>query len=262
MPDAAVNGALIHYEEAGSGPPLLLLHGGLGTALLHWWRELPRFAARFRVIAPDLRGYGRSSPPRDFPPDFYGRDAADMAALLTAAADEPAHVLGWSDGGIVALVLAATRPDLVRSLIVVGAQARLLPEERAGWPAMVDLSGWSEGARRRHVEAHGSDNWAAMLQRVIPGYAHILEAEGGEIVSRRLDAIRCPTLIIHGEDDPIVPSVHAQELHAAIAASRLHIYPHTGHLPQREHEADFHERASAFWDETEASDRRHPPCSR
>src|SRR5215211_3985816 len=140
MPEIMLPDATLHYEEAGSGDPLLLLHGGLGTALLHYRREIPFFAERYRVIAPDMRGYGGSSPPREYPIDFYQQDAADMAALLDSLDARPAHVLSWSDGSIVALVLAVMRPDLVRSLALWGGEAMLLEEERANWPMLADVS--------------------------------------------------------------------------------------------------------------------------
>jgi len=82
MPTITLPDGTFHYETAGSGDPLLMLHGGLGTALLHFRREIPVFAEHYRVIAPDMRGYGQSSPPREYPLDFYSQDAADMAALL------------------------------------------------------------------------------------------------------------------------------------------------------------------------------------
>src|SRR5205823_996108 len=122
MPEITARGITFHYEEAGAGEPLVLLHGGLGTGALHWWRELSFFARCLRVIAPDMRGYGRSTPPRNFPPDFYRRDAEDMAALIRATGAAPAHVLGWSDGGVVALILAAEHPEVVRSLITVAGE--------------------------------------------------------------------------------------------------------------------------------------------
>lgn len=246
MPEVAVNGTALHYEEAGAGEPLVLLHGVFGTALLHWWREIPFFAQHFRVIAPDMRGYGRSSPPRDFPPDFYQRDADDMAALLRAADAYPAHVLGWSDGGIVALALAVRHPDLVRTLIVVSGQAYQLPQEREAWRRLIDTSTWSEGALRRFVEAQGPRNWPGILERMFAGYVRILEEQGGEIVRARLGEIHCPTLIIHGENDDTVPVSHAHDLHRAVAGSQVHIYPDTGHLPHREHEEDFRARVLAF----------------
>jgi valacyclovir hydrolase len=246
MPDVGVNGARLHYEEEGAGEPLLLLHGGLGTAQLHWWREIPYFARRFRVIAPDMRGYGRSTPPREFPPDFYHQDGADMAALLRAVGHGPAHVIGWSDGAIVALVLAVRHPDLVRTLVSVSGEARLHPHERAGWPALVDTSRWSEGALRRFVETQGPLNWPGIFQKMLDGYESVFTVHGGEVISARVHEIACPTLILHGEADPVVPVEQAYALHAAIAGSTLHIYAGAGHQPYREHEEDFRARVLDF----------------
>jgi valacyclovir hydrolase len=238
MPTLELPDTVLHYETAGTGTPLLLLHGGLGTALLHFHREIPLLAERYRVIAPDLRGYGRSSPPRHFPPDFYHRDAADMAALLDAVAGEPAHVLGWSDGAIVALILAVTDPHLVRSVAIWGGQASNLEQERAAWDHLIETDSWPPRALERFKEAQGPENWPGILQRLHAGYSAILDA-GGEIISRRLGEIRCPVLIIHGADDDIVPVVHAYSMHAAIPLSELHVWPGVGHLPHREREAEF-----------------------
>ncbi|CAG0967235.1 partial Haloalkane dehalogenase, partial [Anaerolineae bacterium] len=105
----------IYYETLGKAdrPPLLLMHG---------WMEVGRdlaavgnalAGAGYRVILPDLPGYGRSVPPqRTYPPDFYQRDAAIMAGLLDQLGLTSAHVMGFSDGGEVALLIGVTRPDL------------------------------------------------------------------------------------------------------------------------------------------------------
>lgn len=247
MPEVSVNGTCLHYVEAGAGEMMLLVHGSLGTAQLHWWREIPFFAQYFHVIAPDLRGYGRSSPPREFPPDFYHRDAEDIAALLRVLTSGPVHVLGWSDGAIVALVLAVKHPDLVRTLITVSGEACLHPDERAGWPALIDTARWTQGARRRFIEAQGPENWPGILQKMLDGYESIFTVYGGEIISRRLHEITCPTLILHGENDPVVPVAQAHALHAAIAGSELYIYPAGGHQPYREHEDDFRTRVLDFY---------------
>ncbi len=248
MPTIRASGTTIVYEDVGDGPPLLLLHGGLGTARLHWWKEIPFFAERFHVIAPDLRGYGRSAPPRDFPLDFYERDAADMAALLQQTGHVPAHVLGWSDGAIVALVLAVTHPELVRTLIVVSGEAHILPEEQEGWRLLVDTSQWSESALRRFIEEQGPQNWPGIFDRLLAGYRAVLERRDGEIISGRLHEIRCPTLIVHGEDDPIVPVVHAYEMVQRIPGAWLSVYAGCGHFPHREREEEFRERVLAFLD--------------
>lgn len=237
MPTITLPDTTLHYEEAGSGDPLLLLHGGLGTALLHYRRDIPFFAERYHVIAPDMRGYGQSSPPREYPLDFYHRDGADMAALLDALKLGPAHVLGWSDGSIVALVLAVTRPALVRSLALWGGEAMLLPQERENWPVVADTSTWSPRAVERFVELQGPLNWPGILDRMLAGYNAVLDA-GGEIVSRRLGEIRCPVLVMHGEADDVVPVVQAHNLKAGIPHAELHIFPNAGHVLHRERETE------------------------
>ncbi|MGE0541470.1 MAG: alpha/beta fold hydrolase [Dehalococcoidia bacterium] len=236
MPTIDIPDTTIHFEDAGSGAPLLLLHGGLGTALLHYRREIPFFAGRHRVIAPDMRGYGGSAPPRDYPIDFYQRDAADMAALLDALDARPVHVLGWSDGAIVALVLAVVRPDLVRSLALWGGEAKLLEVERSIWPVLADASVWPQRAVERFIEAQGPLNWPGILDRMVAGYTAVLDG-GGEIISQRLDEIRCPVLIMHGEQDDVVPVVHAQILKDAIPQAEVHLFPESGHALHREQES-------------------------
>ena len=234
MPEIAVNGTVLHYEEAGEGPPLMLLHGGGGTALLHFRNEIPELAAAgFHVVAPDLRGYGRSSPPRDFPPGFYQRDAADMAALIRALDLAPAHLAGWSDGGITALLLAADHLDIARTLAVWGAEAYIKPEERAGWAQMVNWQAWPQRTLDRFIAAQGPLNWPGVLERMREGYERELDA-GGNIVADRLDRISSPTLILHGDADEGVPVAHAHELHASIRGSELRVFPGGAHALHRD----------------------------
>jgi len=245
MPEIAVNGTILHYEQAGSGDPLLLLHGGGGTALMHFRREIAVLGEQFRVIAPDMRGYGTSSPPRLFEPGFYDLDAGDMAALLTTLGTGPAHICGWSDGSIVALILAVEHPDLVRSLCLWGAEGRILPEEREAWPAIVRWQDWPERTRERFAAAQGPLNWPGMLERMLEGYGRVLDA-GGEVVAQRLDRVRCPTLLMHGEADDVVPVAHAHELNRLIAGSELCLFPDTGHTLHRERHDELLARIVAF----------------
>src|SRR5215208_4621752 len=107
----------LHVEEHGSGDTLLL-HQGLGQGSWAWRYQVPVFAQRFRTIAFDTRGTGRSRAP-DEP---YGIDAlaGDAAEILDG---RPAHVAGFSMGGYVALTLALTHPQLVRSLVLAGTGA-------------------------------------------------------------------------------------------------------------------------------------------
>lgn len=171
-----------------------------------------------------------------------------MAALLRHTGLYPAHVLGWSDGAIVALILAVQHPELVRTLVVVSGEARILPQEREGWRLLVDTDGWSEGARRRFIEEQGPLNWPGIFDRLLAGYHAVLERRGGEIISGRLHEIRRPTLIVHGEDDPIVPVLHAYEMAQRIPGAWLSVFAGCGHFPHREREEDFRERVLAFLD--------------
>ncbi|MGI8551668.1 MAG: alpha/beta fold hydrolase [Dehalococcoidia bacterium] len=246
MPKIWLGDSELYYEESGSGPPLLLLHGGLGTAMLHFWREIEFFSHSYHVIAPDLRGYGRSSPPRVFGPDFYFRDADDIAHLIEQLGLAPVHLAGWSDGGIAGLIVAVRHPELLRSLAVWGAQARLTPEEREHWNSLIDTTTWSEGAKRRFIEAQGPRNWPEILQRMLKGYHAFYNAGQGEIVSRHLGEIALPVLILHGALDPVVPVLHAYEMKASIPNAKLRIFESAGHALHRESEVELREELLRF----------------
>ena len=98
------------WDEQGVGEPLVLLHGGLTTNAT-WAAQMSDFAAHFRVIAPERRGHGHT--PDVEGPLSYDAMAADTIAFVTALVGGPAHLVGWSDGGIVGLLVAMARPDLV-----------------------------------------------------------------------------------------------------------------------------------------------------
>ncbi len=115
MTSLAVDGVDLHYTELGAGDPLLLVHGtGAYSAI---WGEVPALlAASHRVIVYDRRGFGRSQGELAANPH---RHVLDAAALLEHTDAAPAVVVGWSGGGVLALDLAASRPDLVRSLVLI-----------------------------------------------------------------------------------------------------------------------------------------------
>src|SRR5262249_3331731 len=111
------NGVYTYYDEHGSGEPLVLLHGGLvdGDSFA---QQTPAFAERFRVIVPDRRRHGRTADVEG--PISYAVMADDTIAFMDALGTGPAHVVGWSDGGDVGLLVAIKRPDLVRRLVTIG----------------------------------------------------------------------------------------------------------------------------------------------
>ncbi|MCB8988917.1 MAG: alpha/beta fold hydrolase, partial [Ardenticatenaceae bacterium] len=123
------DGAALAYLDTGEGRPLLLMHGFTGTARAHLGSLIDTWQTTHRLIAPDLRGYGASQPPtRSFPPDFYQRDADDMAVLLRYVGCGPALVLGFSDGAESAILLAAAYPELVRGVVAWGVSGVISPE--------------------------------------------------------------------------------------------------------------------------------------
>jgi len=123
MPQAAINGITLHYLDEGLGEPLVLLHG-LGSCGEDWVLQTQFFAPRFRVIAPDLRGQGRSSKP----PGHYSiaQLATDVTALLGALSIDSAHLVGLSLGGLVAQQIAIDTPRRARSLTLTNTFAYLL----------------------------------------------------------------------------------------------------------------------------------------
>jgi len=113
MPYAEVGDISMYYEEQGSGETLVLLHGGTGAISLPasgWAGLAPAFAERYRAIQIEHRGHGRTSNPSGR--IAYDQVAEDMAAFIEVLGLAPAHVAGVSDGGIAALVVGMTRPEL------------------------------------------------------------------------------------------------------------------------------------------------------
>jgi valacyclovir hydrolase len=121
MPKMAVRGINLHYLQRGTGRPVLCLPGALGTGMTDFGPQLETWSANLRVIAPDPRGCGDSRPPsRDFPHEFFRRDADDMAALMTALGHERFLLAGWSDGANSAALLASAYPERVGRLVIWG----------------------------------------------------------------------------------------------------------------------------------------------
>ena len=111
---------------------VLLLHGFAGTPETDFEAQLPRLRHRYRVLAPHLHGYGRSSQRSSYALSYYRDDVADMIALLDMLQINHVRVLGFSDGAIVGLLLAALHPERVKMLAVLGAQPTINAQDAAG----------------------------------------------------------------------------------------------------------------------------------
>jgi len=261
MPAVALGDVTLHYETRGpgDGTPIMLLHG-LGSSSADWALQLPVLAARHRVIAPDLRGHGRSSRPRGR--FTVAAMADDVARLLTALAAPPAHVVGLSLGGCVAQALALDRPDRVRSLTLVNAFARPAAAGPRGALRMLARLGLLACAPMRVVAAHVArglfprpDQRELYLAAVasLAGnprrtYVASLRALAGFDVRRRLGELRCPTLVVAGDRDQTVPLAAKRLLERSIPGAKLLIIPDSGHATPYDQATPFTSALLAFID--------------
>jgi valacyclovir hydrolase len=232
--------ARIYFEECGDGEPLLLLPGfsqsGDDLATLR-----NALAATYRVIVADLPGSGRSQPqPRTYTASYYEDDAHSFAALLEHLAVGPAHLIGFSDGGEVALLMAALTPDHARALVTWGAAGQLSDPEgqlRAMMRNLVDHPiPPLQGYRDFLVGYYGEANARAMAQNLVQGQSAIINGEKqGQLAIALADRINCPTLLITGEHDMFAPPPLIQELAARIPYAETRIVEGAGHDVQNSH---------------------------
>lgn len=250
------DGAPLSYLDQGSGPAMLLLHGFTGTARRHLGELIDYYAARYRVLAPDLRGYGASSPPpRRLSPDFYRRDAADMACLLDHLAVGPAVVLGFSDGAESALLLAALRPDLARGAAAWGVSGVISAEHVVAVQDWLPVQAWGleRAAWREEIIAdHGEGQWQPLIEGWVQAATAILAA-GGNICLEEAAHIRCPVLLINGEGEEGNLPQDVQRLAAAIPGARLHFVSQSGHAVHRQQPQRFLALVDAFLAELAAA---------
>lgn len=249
MPYADVNDQHFWYEEAGQGDAVVMLHGFTGTARADLGEEIDFFSRFYRVIAPDLRGYGRSGPkPRLFGPDFYVQDARDVGALLDVLGVDRAHVLGYSDGGESAVLVAIERPDRARSVVAWGLTGVFGPEIANVAEVFLPASEWPEKRPAWTADIlarHGPDalepmveGWSAAVKQII--------AAGGDVSLGLAHEIQCPVLMINGEHDTGNPEHLARQLAERIPACTFEIWPGLGHPVHKEAPKAFHARVLKF----------------
>ncbi|TRY88995.1 hypothetical protein DNTS_032294 [Danionella cerebrum] len=230
----SVNGVDLHHQLVGAGEhAVLLLPGALGSGETDFAPQLQGLDKnRFTVVTWDPRGYGCSRPPeRDFPNNFFHRDAKDAVDLMQALGFKRFSLLGWSDGGITALIAAALNPKLVDKMVVWGANAYVSKEDVQIYQceALRDVSVWSERMRRPMEQMYGVQCFQETWHNWVDGISRFIHNPNGSICVDILPLIRCPTLIIHGAKDPVVPSFHPQFLQERIRDARLHVFPDGKH---------------------------------
>jgi pimeloyl-ACP methyl ester carboxylesterase len=223
-----VNGADLYVEERGAGEALVLLHGMTGTS--GDWRhtfDLERLAQRFRVIAPDARGHGRSTNPTG---EFsFAGCARDVLAILDALGVERAKAVGVSLGAKTLLHLATLAPARVKTMILVSATPRFPEATRALFrEAAVAPHSQEEWDRMRTLHVHG-DEAIARLWELPRRFAD--DPNDMAFTSEALATITARTLLVTGDRDPFYPVELAVEMYRAIPRSSLWVVPEALHSP-------------------------------
>ena len=253
-----VDGRTIAYRRAGTGPALVLLHGGWSDSR-EWRRQLEMLSDEFDVVAWDAPGCGGSSDPR---PDYGMADYADdVAGLIEALELERPHLGGLSFGGGLAIAMHQRHPDLVRSLVLASAYAGWagsLPSDEAAARleqvrSEIDLpkEQWVEsflpGLFARPVPPEVTTEVVAiMCDARTEGVRPMSEAFAVADLRPALPGVNVPTLVIHGEADTRAPLHVAETLHQAIAGSQLRVLPGVGHCCNVEHPEAFNDAVREF----------------
>lgn len=234
-PSAAGAGpARIHYRERGQGEVVLLLHGGWGHDAYPFDAQLEALARRWRAIAPDRIGYGRSGRLAGLEDGFHVRMAEETLQVLDALGVARAAVWGHSDGAVVAAWMAILAPARVTALVLeafhharakVGSQAFFetgaAAPERFGDEVAAALAA-EHGEGWREVVGHGARAW---LRLIAAG-----RAEGGDLFGGRLREVTAPTLLLHGARDPRTEPGELEAARRDLPAARLALLD-TGHSP-------------------------------
>ena len=264
-------GREIFVTESGEGPPLLMLHGGGpgATGMSNFSRNIPTLANRFRVIAPDLPGYGRSSKGLDRK-DPFGELARVMLGLLDALGVEKAHLLGNSLGGSCALRLALEAPERADRLVLLGPggidTSRRRPTE--GLLHLLDYYSGEGPTREKFEQFLRKDlvfDGAALPDALIATrYAASIDPE---VVANpplvrpkdlanaraldltldpRLGSLETPTLVLWGTEDRVNPASGGRSLQEKMPNCDLYLFSRTGHWVQWERAAQFNAATIAF----------------
>jgi pimeloyl-ACP methyl ester carboxylesterase len=240
----ADDGVVVHYDAFGKrdGPAVLMIQG-LGTDSRGWALQRLTFGRRYRCLAPDNRGTGRTGRPDG--PYSLERMALDALAVLDAEGVDRAHVMGASMGGVIAQIIGVLHPDRVRSLVLACTACRHHEWRRellAEWAVAVDEGGmaalgdsaleWLVGPRLR--KRFGI--WLNLLARIVlqqPPEPFIKQIhailDAPDELRAELVHVRHPALVITGSQDSLTPVGDAEELAELIAGSRLEVISGAAH---------------------------------
>jgi len=226
-------------EISGDGPPVVLLHGGFSNSdsMLHAFAPL---AERFRLVAFDRRGHGRTA---DIDRAFHYADmAVETVGVLETVVGGPAHLVGYSDGANAALLAVLARPDLVLSLVLIGANYRadgLVPGAFDDFDLESEM-GASMVADYGERSPDGAEHFPVIAEK-----AMTMMASEPTMTTDELAQIQAPALVLVGDDD-LCTLAHTCSLYESLAAGQLAVVPGASHLVVLEKPAIVNQLVSEF----------------
>lgn len=229
---ADIRGFKMYYEIYGTGKPLLIIHGN-GGSISDFKNQIPYFSKNYKVILADSRAHGKSNDTADSL--SYEMMADDLNALLNKLLIDSCYVIGWSDGGINGLLLAIRNPDKVKKLAITG--ANLWPDTTAIEP---EIFNWIVSTNDSLAKVQQTPEVKAQkkLYNLMAFNPHITRAD--------LKNVKCPTLVIGGDKDVILPK-HTIVIADAIPKSYLWILPNSGHSTLITHKDIFNQIVEDFF---------------
>jgi pimeloyl-ACP methyl ester carboxylesterase len=221
-----VNGLRTWHETSGAGEPAVLLHGGFSGADSWAATSTALAGGGYQVFVPERRGHAHTP---DVPgPVSYAVMAQDTIAYLDQEVGGPSHLIGWSDGAVVALLVAQRRPDLARSLVLIG---QYFSSSGRVQPGIVDYLATAPQARdflRRGYEKASPDG-PGHFDVVFAKFMEMYQAEP-EIDLATLAGVQVPALVMQGDRDDVTLE-HSAAVVAALGAGRLAVLPGSHLLP-------------------------------
>jgi pimeloyl-ACP methyl ester carboxylesterase len=229
----SVRGIKMYTEVYGQGKPLLLIHGNGGN-ISAFKNNIPFFSSRYKVIAVDSRAQGKTVDNNDSL--SFEMMADDFAALLDAMHIDSAYVIGWSDGGINALLLALRHPDKVIKLVSTG--ANMTPDSSAIIPSL-----WKD--EKKQYDTEYNKVWTTAKEK--NDYKIFkLDWDQPNVALENLKGIKCPSLIICGDHD-LITIEHTAGIYKNIPRAYLWVVPNSGHPTLIEHRDDFDRLVEDFF---------------
>tara|TARA_B100000686_G_scaffold350764_1_gene447633 strand:+ start:647 stop:1435 length:789 start_codon:yes stop_codon:yes gene_type:complete len=253
------NGILMGYDLTGNpnGPVITLSHS-LATTRQMWWHQLDALEDNYRILRYDTRGHGETEVP-DAPYDIPLL-ANDVAALLRALEIEQTHFVGLSMGGMIGQHFAATHPQLVNSITLCATACQMPPEAAPAWNERIEIANTQgmDGLVNSTVERwftkkyiRSNEQSLARVREMIrqsPPHGFVCCGEAIKVLAQLniLKEIRCPTLLLVGEEDPSTPPAASQLIKENVAGAQMKIVKQASHLLNIEQPETFNKELVKF----------------